>query len=141
MARRDVWEFVVDTVRQRPLTGYGFGSFWDDPDNVANQYDRIGRLGLFAHSTFFEALLFLGAVGLTLLIVVVATSVGRVRGTAIGNRELAMAWWTATAMFAFAENVAETHDLLPLDLLGSTRCTRLRRPPPYDRRRYPASAN
>ena len=28
---RDVWEFVVDTVRQRPFTGYGFASFWMIP--------------------------------------------------------------------------------------------------------------
>ena len=107
-ARRDVWGFVVDAVRHRPLTGYGFASFWDDPINIANQYDRIGRMGAFAHSTFVETLLFLGSVGLALLIVVVVFSVGRVWWAALGNCGPAMAWWTATAMFAFAENLAES---------------------------------
>jgi exopolysaccharide production protein ExoQ len=107
-ARRDVWDFVVDAVRQRPLTGYGFASFWDDPKNIATQYDQIGRLGLFAHSTFIETLLDLGTIGLALLIVVVVFSVGMVWWTALGNTEWAMAWWTATAMFALVENLAES---------------------------------
>jgi O-antigen ligase len=108
VARRDVWGFVMDAVRQRPFTGYGFASFWDDPDNIATQYDRIGRLGAYAHSTFVEALLLIGIVGFALLVVVVVFSVGRVWWTAIGNTEWSMAWWAAAAMFALVENLAES---------------------------------
>ena len=107
-ARRDVWEFVVDVVRQRPLTGYGFATFWDDPDNIAKQYNQIGILSWFAHSTFIEALLYLGLIGLALLIVVVLSSLGRVCWVALGSSSIAMAWWVATAMFALAENLVES---------------------------------
>ena len=108
LARRDVWEFVVDVVRQRPLTGYGFASFWDDPDNIAKQYNQIGILSWFAHSTFIEALLYVGLIGLGLLIVVVLFSLGRVWRVALGSSSIAMAWWVATAMFALAENLVES---------------------------------
>ena len=129
-ARRDVWEFVVDVVRQRPFTGYGFASFWDDPDNIANQYDRIGRLGAFAHSTFLEALLYLGAIGLGLLIVVVLFSLGRTWWTALGDSSIGRWPGGPRRRCSPRGESRREHDPLPLDLLGSTRRARFRRPPP-----------
>ncbi len=108
-ARRDVWGFVVDAVRHRPLTGYGFASFWDDPDNIANQYDRIGRLGCVRpqHVRRNAALPRLNRIGPTDRRGCVQRRQGLV-GQRSATASPAMAWWTATAMFAFAENLAES---------------------------------
>ena len=107
-ARTKVWDFVFDSVEDRWLVGFGFQSFWDDDPRVTEHFDRTGQLYDSAHSTFFDTLLFLGGIGLLLLLVVVALGVGRVWWEALGGQSWAMAWWTAVATFAFIENVTES---------------------------------
>jgi exopolysaccharide production protein ExoQ len=106
--RRDIWDFVLDSVENRWLTGFGWYSFWDDPVHRAELFERTGRHLDSAHSTFMETLLFLGGIGLLLLVVVVVFGVGRTWWEALGGNSWAMAWWAAVGMFAFIENVAES---------------------------------
>jgi exopolysaccharide production protein ExoQ len=106
--RRDIWDFVVDSVEDRWLVGFGWYSFWDDPDNRAELFERTGRQLDSAHSSFMETLLFLGGVGVVLLLVVVLFGFGRTWWEALGGTSWAMAWWAAVGMFAFIENVGES---------------------------------
>ena len=106
--RRDIWDFVVDSVEDRWLLGFGWYSFWDDPANRAELFERTGRQLDSAHSSFIETLLFLGGVGVVLLLAVVLFGFGRTWWEALGGKSWAMAWWAAVGMFAFIENVAES---------------------------------
>lgn len=106
--RRDIWDFVVDSVEDRWLVGFGWYSFWDDPANRAELFERTGRQLDSAHSTFMETLLFLGGVGVVLLLAVVLFGFGRTWWEALGGTSWAMAWWAAVGMFAFIENVTES---------------------------------
>lgn len=106
--RRDIWDFVLDSVEDRWIIGFGWFSFWDDPDNRAELFQRTGRTIDTAHSTFMETLLFLGGIGLLLLCVVVVFGVGRTWWEALGGQSWAMAWWAAVGMFAVLENVTES---------------------------------
>jgi exopolysaccharide production protein ExoQ len=106
--RRDIWDFVLDSVEDRWLTGFGWYSFWDDPVHRAELFERTGRQLDSAHSTFMETLLFLGGIGLLLLLVVVVFGVGRTWWEALGGNSWAMTWWAAVGMFAIIENVAES---------------------------------
>jgi exopolysaccharide production protein ExoQ len=106
--RRDIWDFVVDSVEDRWLVGFGWYSFWDDPDNRAELFERTGRQLDSAHSSFMETLLFLGGVGVVLLLVVVLFGFGRTLWEALGGTSWAMSWWAAVGMFAFIENVSES---------------------------------
>jgi O-antigen ligase len=106
--RRDVWDFVLESVEDRWLAGFGWNSFWDDPANRAELFERTGRPLDSAHSSFMETLLWLGVVGLLLLLVVVLFGFGRTWWEALGGRSWAMAWWAAVGMFAFVENVTES---------------------------------
>jgi O-antigen ligase len=106
--RRDIWDFVIDSVEDRWLAGYGWQAFWDDAANRAELFERTGRQLDAAHSTFMETLLFLGGVGLVLLAAVVLFGFGRTWWEALGGKSWAMAWWAAVGMFAFVENVTES---------------------------------
>lgn len=55
--RTDVWASVLPTMKQQPLLGYGFGSFWTDARR--RLYDIPT-----AHNGYLDILLELGAVGL-----------------------------------------------------------------------------
>jgi O-antigen ligase len=106
--RREIWEFVVDSVEDRWLAGFGWSSFWDDAANRAELLERTGRTLDSAHSSFVDTLLYLGAVGLMLLLVVVLFGFGRTWWEALGGKSWAMAWWAAVGMFAFITNVMES---------------------------------
>ena len=56
-----------------------------------------------------ETLLYLGGVGVVLLLAVVVFGFGRTWWEALGGTSWAMAWWAAVGMFAFIENVTQSH--------------------------------
>ena len=113
-----IWDYVRDSVSDRWLHGFGWSSFWDDPANRAPFLERIARerpewsddlAGLnTAHSTFMDTLLFLGAIGLILVLLVVALSLGTTWWEALGSTSASMGWWAALGTFALVENAIES---------------------------------
>jgi O-antigen ligase len=106
--RRDIWDFAIDSVEDRWLVGFGWHSFWDDPTNRLQLFERTGRQLDSSYSSFVETLLWLGVVGVLLLLVVVLFGFGRTWWEALGGRSWAMAWWAAIGMFAYIANVTES---------------------------------
>jgi len=107
--RTVVWGYVVDAVESRWIIGFGYAAFWDSPDN---QRDYMETSGLdwvaSSHSTFVDALVFLGSVGLVLVVALVVTSVGRMWWLALRLPDRQRAWWSGVGAFALVENLAES---------------------------------
>lgn len=113
-----IWDFVHDSIAERPLLGFGWSAFWDDPANRAPFLERIARerpewsddLAALnsAHSTFMATWLCLGVVGLALVLAVVVLSMGGIWWEALGSTSTSMGWWAAVGTFALVENATES---------------------------------
>jgi exopolysaccharide production protein ExoQ len=97
-ARKEIWNDVLEAVEDRWIVGFGFGSTGDEEN----------ALVLGAFSSFMDVLLQLGAIGLLLVLVIVAMSVARTWWEALGGRSLAMVWWVGVVTFALFQNAAES---------------------------------
>ena len=108
--RTEIWDFVLDMSKDRWFAGYGFRSFWDtEAHRIAlGQRREFTTVPDAAHSTFFEVLLYLGVVGLVLLLALVALSLGRTWWRAFGAPGWKTAWLAAVVTFALLENVTES---------------------------------
>lgn len=88
--RTALWDALLGYAAQRPVLGYGFGSFWDT-ERIQELFATQRWPVTEAHSTYLQQLLDLGVIGLTLyLLLIVAASwraVRRLRAT--GDRAYA----------------------------------------------------
>jgi O-antigen ligase len=66
--RTEVWEFVLDHIRQRPLTGYGFATFWGTPEVVYGMggYEVWANTAGHAHNGYLDLALTIGIPGAVL---------------------------------------------------------------------------
>jgi O-antigen ligase len=64
--RYELWKTLTPYIRERPLTGYGFGAFWT-PDHTSDISASQGWGVAEAHSGYLDVLLDLGAPGLLFL--------------------------------------------------------------------------
>lgn len=108
--RTVIWDFVLDEMTGHWVAGYGFDSFWDDPANAAALSLRrdFASTPDASHSTFFEVLVYLGVVGLILVVALVALSIGVTWWRTLGAPGPATAWVAAVTTFALIENVTES---------------------------------
>lgn len=65
--RIPIWMELSNYIAQRPLTGYGYGAFWN-PANIEVVSANIQWVFREAHSSYVEALLGLGLIGLLILL-------------------------------------------------------------------------
>jgi O-antigen ligase len=107
--RRVIWGFVVDALGDRWLQGYGFASFWNDPA-TQQAYVAYSQRSWVAssHSTFVDALVWLGVVGLAILLVIVFVGLGALWTYAITRGGWEGTWWCGVGAFALVENSAES---------------------------------
>jgi exopolysaccharide production protein ExoQ len=78
--RTALWEELLRYASQRPVLGYGYGSFWG-ARHVQELYLTQRWPVTEAHSTYIQQLLDLGAFGLTLYLLVIGAAVWRaIRG-------------------------------------------------------------
>ena len=66
--RTDLWAVLWDYAMQRPVTGFGYGTFWT-LDRISDVAGRIHWIPWQAHSAYLEVLLGLGLVGCVLYVV------------------------------------------------------------------------
>lgn len=107
-SRTIIWVDVVEAIRARPLLGYGIFTFWDVPALTAKTYANVGSGYAEAHNGLLEVALGLGAVGVALLLVIVAFAVVG-NGVRYVQRPSAQTWWWVTAATYFVLlNVTES---------------------------------
>lgn len=111
--RTVVWSYVLRALDGRWLHGFGFAAFWDDPGNQAGYITYSGRDWVASsHSTFVDTLVWLGVVGLALLVTAVAAGLGRLWWFAVSRGGWEATWWCGMGAFALIENLAESMWLL-----------------------------
>ncbi|TWT67621.1 O-Antigen ligase [Posidoniimonas polymericola] len=74
--RLPLWEALLERSESRRVQGFGFGAFWtaDNNESIAEQVSWIPG---HAHSGYVETLIGLGAVGLTLMLLILLLSTSR----------------------------------------------------------------
>jgi len=70
--RLPIWETLLEFVRQRPLVGYGYGSFWT-PDRIDTVSSELQWGVREAHSAYLDTVLGVGLVGGMLLLLTIFT--------------------------------------------------------------------
>ena len=68
--RTEVWQFVLDHVMERPITGFGFASFWGTPEVVYGMggYTIWANTAGHAHNGYLDLALTIGIPGAVLVI-------------------------------------------------------------------------
>jgi O-antigen ligase len=94
--RAIIWELLRPYIEDRPLIGYGFGSFWAS-NAVADFIDRWGFIGN-AHSGYFEVMLHVGIFGMGLLLVLVFVNALRAIKLYINNEHHIFASFAITLL-------------------------------------------
>jgi O-antigen ligase len=63
--RTEVWEFVLDHIRQRPITGYGFATFWGTSEVVYGMggYEVWANAAGHAHNGYLDLAVTIGIPG------------------------------------------------------------------------------
>lgn len=68
--RTKIWPGVIDIIKESPLIGYGYVSFWGNyPDLSAYIWQSAGFISAGSHNNFLEWLLLTGIVGLIVLLI------------------------------------------------------------------------
>lgn len=97
--RTDIWNFVLYLFRQRPVTGYGYGSFWGAGNDSAAYQQSSGFLrGLLqAHNGYLDILIETGWVGIaTLAMLLIA-----VPRVLVATRRNGAEGWLFVSIFLF----------------------------------------
>ncbi len=102
--RGEIWPVVTTFIQRSPLLGYGYESFWT-PKHIAYVSDAVEWPVREAHCGYLETMLHLGAIGLLLVLLVVA-----------------LAWLRSSLNYAHTHdpNFAFVGSLLLFALLDST---------------------
>jgi O-antigen ligase len=68
--RTDVWQFVLDHIKERPILGYGFWTFWGSPEVVYGMggYAVWANTAGHAHNGFLDIALTIGIPGAILVV-------------------------------------------------------------------------
>lgn len=109
--RTPLWAELNRDISERPLAGYGFGSFWT-PDVLYRVKQNQGWQIPHAHSGYYETLLNLGSIGLGL--VVIATLSAAIRAARRdSSTNIATGMTVCVATFAAIYSITDTAFALP----------------------------
>ncbi|CCD94993.1 putative exopolysaccharide production protein (ExoQ-like); membrane protein [Bradyrhizobium sp. ORS 375] len=115
--RTTIWAFSKSEIAQRPLLGWGYQSFWLVGADAPSVTEAPGWVKAMpnSHNGFYDTMLELGYVGLTLLLVFLATTV-HVIGRVL-NYDFKRAWvLLSIALFVMIYNFLETLWLRAFDV-------------------------
>ncbi len=103
--RRTIWQVVWEWIRERPVGGYGFFAFFDQPDLVAT-HDLLTRGS--AHNSLVEVALGLGILGVMPFVVIVVFA-ARNALTPAWRAPSPDSWmWCAVVIVLLVENLTES---------------------------------
>jgi O-antigen ligase len=113
--REDTWQIALRMSRDHPVGGVGLGNFRRVESKYfagtldVQQVGSLRRFELVAHSTYLEALAELGIIGLGLLVVVLAVTVGRAASIFLRPHEEGRARFLTRALVAATAAVLTSH--------------------------------
>jgi exopolysaccharide production protein ExoQ len=79
-SRTKIWAAVGDAIRERPITGYGYGAFWRGNQGASGTVMRrtdMNRSVVHAHNGFLEVWLQLGIVGVLIAMLILVLGLAR----------------------------------------------------------------
>jgi O-antigen ligase len=77
--RTEIWQLVVDAIKNKPLLGYGYGAFWQGFDGPSSFICSLLQIELpNAHNGYLNITLELGIVGLTLFLLSLLMNIIRI---------------------------------------------------------------
>ncbi len=121
--RVELWNFMVDILRQRPVQGFGWFGVWDQgeyPFNAINFWlDKDHATGL---NAYFDVALQLGWVGLVLFLALGALALGRSWLVAGERRSVVYAWTPLMLVALLVDSMFESFTLTGLGWLMLVLC-------------------
>jgi O-antigen ligase len=105
--RTAIWEDCRKYIEERPVLGYGYGSFWNERHiaEISNLEDWEVAGG---HSSYIDCLLDLGLVGLAAYFLVLLSGVGRSFALYRASHAHAFAFSAAFLIFCLADGLLES---------------------------------
>jgi exopolysaccharide production protein ExoQ len=106
--RTEIWRWVMVSVMERPILGYGYAGFWGGASAESLALDRrLGTPIMYAHNGYLDILLTLGAIGLLLSLIFLGSGIKRAfQRSELGNANVD-SWPMAFLFFFMLHNVAE----------------------------------
>lgn len=121
--RVELWNFMVDILRQKPVQGFGWFGAWDRgeyPFNAINFWlDKDHATGL---NAYFDVALQLGWVGLVLFLALGALALGRSWLVAGERRSVVYAWTPLMLVALLVDSMFESFTLTGLGWLMLVLC-------------------
>jgi exopolysaccharide production protein ExoQ len=110
--RTNLWNEGLHYAAERPLLGYGYGSFWT-PDRISTFSDLLNMPVGEGHSAYLEILLTLGGVGLLVYLVLLIGGIWRSVTYYKASSDHAFAFLGAWLVFCLFQGVDESTNAYP----------------------------
>ena len=110
--RIPIWEFGWRDLQERPLTGYGFNSYWTD-EKLLDAHQELEWALAHVHNAYLETMLSIGAIGLTLVLLSIGLGI---RNTAELRRRTGNVGYSfvfSLAVFGIVNGFFESQMLVP----------------------------
>lgn len=121
--RVNLWNVMVDVVRSNPVQGWGWFGAWsprEQPFNFINGY--LGSSHATGLNAYFDVLLQLGWVGLSLFVVLAATALVRAWVAASERRSVIYAWTPLILVALLIDSMFESFTLVGIGWLMLVLC-------------------
>lgn len=111
--RTEIWSWLVDSILERPLLGYGYSGFWSGASGASAGIDHaVGGMIMYSHNGYIEVLLRLGIVGFALTLAFLGGGMRRAFYWSHHNRSRMGFWPLAFLLFFLLQNFTECSILL-----------------------------
>jgi exopolysaccharide production protein ExoQ len=106
--RRVVWQYLREVTAGRRWTGFGYASFWDDPNLVYPLYLRTSTIYDSAHSTLMEMYVSLGIPGAAFTVLIAAGALAALAVLVWSGDRVSALTWAIVLAFVIVENLTES---------------------------------
>jgi exopolysaccharide production protein ExoQ len=114
--RTGIWDDVTYYIRQRPIIGYGYGGFWT-PAHLKEISEEENWAVPDGHSAYLDYLLALGAVGLSIYVLLLLVGIMRAFCFYRSSRNSTFAFCGAMLMFCALDGFLESAMVYPSALM------------------------